>query len=170
MKNQTHNRTLAAAMAVSLIAGSGMALAASDSGDSMGSNDSSMMSKDSVAKDSVSMKAPMLEVADQKIADDTVVIKDLYVPQDGYLVIHAADADGKLKAPESIGHMMIRKGEHADVKIKLDEPVESGDKLFAMLHDDTGAHGSYEFAESGGKKDGAMKADNKPVIKPFMVQ
>ena len=161
MKNHTLNRTLAAAIAASLLAGSGAALAANDS---MGSSENSMSQNESA------MKAPMLTVADQAVSDDTVVIEDLYLPQNGYLVIHAADADGKLKAPESIGHKMVEKGEHQNVKIKLDHSVESGDKLFAMLHEDTGTHGSYEFADSGGKQDGAMKADGKPVIKPFMVK
>jgi|AntDeeMinimDraft_5_1070356.scaffolds.fasta_scaffold03152_4 hypothetical protein len=165
MKTETRNRTLAAAVAVSLLAGSAAALAASDSNaESADSSDSSMTS------DQNAVSTPKLSVEDQKVSDNTVVIDSVSMAEDGYVVIHAADDDGKLKAPESIGHKMVEKGEHNKVKIELDESVKSGDKLFAMLHKDTDEHGSYQFAESGGKKDGPATADGKPVIKPFMVK
>lgn len=166
MENETRNRTLTAAVAISLLVGSTAALAADDgSTQSMpSSSDSSMSSDQSMAS------TPAISVEDQKVSDNTVVINSVTMSEAGFLVIHAADDNGKLKAPESIGHTMVEKGKHKNVKVELDKSVESGDKLFAMLHKDTDKKDSYEFAESKGQKDGPMTADGKPVIKPFMAK
>jgi len=162
MKITIPNRTLACAVAAVLSATAGNALAT-------GNHDQDSASKDTAKSSQISMHSATLEVEDQTVSNDTVVIKDVYLPSDGYLVIHQARADGTMKAPESIGHTILKKGQHKAVKVELEASVESGDKLFAMLHNDTGKHGHYEFAESEGKSDDAMKADGKPVIKPFVV-
>lgn len=163
MTNETRNRTLAAAVAISLTAGSGAALAAGDS-QGTASNASDMTNTQSAAT------TPALDVEDQQVSDNTVVINSVTMPDSGFLVIHAADENGKLKAPESIGHKQVESGVHDNVEVELDKSVESGDKLFAMLHKDTDEKGSYAFAESGGQKDGPVTAEGKPVIKPFMVK
>jgi|GEM_PF-2348364 len=157
--------------ALALLAGSTVAI----SGAAFAGNDAMHSSSEQEASSQTSSKADThmsasLTVEDQKVTDDTVVIKDFTIPNDGFLVIHAADDNGKIKAPESIGHKKVDKGEHHEVAVELNQSVATGDKLFAMLHNDTGHHGEFEFSDSGGKTDGATKADGKPVIKPFMIK
>lgn len=159
--------TAIALFASTAFAASGAALAAGDDAtQASGEQDSSSMA----SADTNTGASASLTVEDQKAVNNTVVIKNATMPEDGFLVIHAADDQGKLKAPESIGHTQIDKGDNKEIEVKLSQSVESGDKLFAMLHNDTGEKGKFEFAESGGKTDGATMSDGKPVIKPFKVK
>lgn len=98
MHASTRTRTRAVAAPEELLLGGAAALAA---GDSMDASDTSRMSKDSTSK------GAMLEIENQAVADDSVVVDALYRPRDVLVVVHAADADGELEAPESIGHRMV---------------------------------------------------------------
>ena len=54
--------------------------------------------------------------------------------------------------------------------MKLDEPVQSGEKLALMLHADTGAMGTYEFGMAGSKEDAPVMMDGKPVVEMVTVK
>lgn len=103
-------------------------------------------------------------------AGESVTVPMVSIAHDGFLVIHDSNAEGKIVAPQSIGHVMVKAGTHKNVTVKLDHAVKAGKKLFAMLHKDTGEKGVYKFAASGGKEDAPVMEDGKPVIVPFQVQ
>lgn len=108
-----------------------------------------------------------IKVSDQKVEGSTVTIAGVTMPEAGFVAIHGSDANGKMKAPEAVGMTQVEAGENEDVKVDLTESVEPGTKLYVMLHKDTGEKGKYEFVESGGKEDGPVTVDGKPVITPF---
>jgi LPXTG-motif cell wall-anchored protein len=85
--------------------------------------------------------APKVTVSDQEIVDGTVTIQSVDAAQDGWVVIHA-QANGN-PGPD-LGHAAVTAGNNTNVVVTIDvsraTPV-----LYAMLHIDAGAAGTYEF-------------------------
>ena len=96
----------------------------------------------------------------------SVSVPDVKADQDGYLVIHAVK-NGKVQAPESIGHAMIKKGDNKDVAVTLDQPLEGGMSYVAMLHKETNNNGKYDFGPGMTKTDTPVMANGKAVTKKF---
>lgn len=115
------------------------------------------------------MDAPSVETSPQP-AGSTISIDSVTIPDGGFVVIHASDEDGKPIAPESIGHAAVDPGTHEDVSVDLDEEVASGDKVFVMLHDDTGEEGTYEFGPDSTDVDTPTMNDGQPVVVPMEIK
>ena len=114
------------------------------------------------AKDSI-------ETAPQP-AGDSVTIPKVTIAHNGWLVIHDSDANGNIMAPESIGHVYLKRGTHENVTVKLDHPVTAGTKLYAMLHHDTGKKEVYEYGKDSTRHDKPIKVKGKVVVEPFEIQ
>lgn len=112
----------------------------------------------------------IIKVSDQKFTGGEVTIADVNLPTDGFLVIHPSDASGNL-IERSIGQVALKAGDHKAVKVKLAETHKAGDKLWAMLHEDTGVKGTYEFgiADKTGV-DMPLKENGKAVEAAFKLQ
>lgn len=111
--------------------------------------------KDDTDKD---MNSGILNVEDQMISQNMVNVSSVTFDQDGWIVIHAEDG-GSPMVPDIISEpMMVTSGTHSDIKVSLAEGTElnDGDKVWVMLHTDTGTKGEYEF-------DGTDQSDDKPV-------
>ena len=115
------------------------------------------------------VSTPVLSVQDQAVAGDAVVIAEADVPADGWVVVHREAAGGGPQVPAIIGKAFLTAGPHADVSVPLDEPVDSGETLFAMLHADTGEAGAYEF-DGADTPDQPLTEGGGPVVQPFVVQ
>ncbi|MBY5958399.1 hypothetical protein KUV50_09670 [Membranicola marinus] len=100
----------------------------------------------------IEISTPAIEVSDQKIVDNKVTIGKVTAAADGWLVIHNDDGTGNIVLPDIIGKVQVSKGVTEDVEISLDESVSFtvGQKLFPMLHIDTGEIGEYEFDGNNG--------------------
>jgi len=83
-----------------------------------------------------------VDAADQAVVDGSITVANVTAGQDGWIVAHL-DEGGK--PGKVIGHTAVPKGENKDVKIKLEEDVPAGGKLWPMLHIDAGVIGTYEF-------------------------
>ena len=117
-----------------------------------------------------SAASAMLKVSDQKPSGETVTIADASLPADGFLVIHPSDASGNL-VEKDIGHVALKPGDHKAVKVQLMGTHKAGEKLWAMLHEDTGVKGKYEFGEAGKSNvDMPMKDDGKVVEQAFKLE
>lgn len=103
--------------------------------------------------------APSIVVNDQSVQDSTLTISETMTNQIGFVVLHRDNGDDTPVVPESIGHAQVYLGQNTDLMITLDEGVtlESGDKVWAMLHIDNGTIGSYDF-------DGTMESEDPPVF------
>lgn len=88
-----------------------------------------------------------LTANDQMVENNSITV-DVNSDTDGWVVVHRSNAtnDGP-QVPEIIGKAQITAGTNTDVEIMFNdgEIVEDGEKLWAMLHYDTGAKGTYEF-------------------------
>ncbi len=101
---------------------------------------------------------------------DSVTVASVTAATDGFVVIHAGNADGKPVVPASIGHAAITAGTQKNVSVPLDRATTSGEKLYIMLHKDTGTQGEYEFGPGSVDVDTPMVSDGKPVVVPVMVE
>lgn len=109
--------------------------------------------------------APSLTVSPQA-AGASVVVDVASIPADGWLVIHAMQ-DGKPVAPASIGHAPLKAGENTSVTVAIDPPAQPGDVVIAMLHNDDGEIGVYQFGPGSVDYDKPVVADGKPVVQPI---
>lgn len=114
---------------------------------------------------------PMVDVMNQSASPQGVVmVPAVNMSENGFLVIHESNAMGKPVAPGSVGFVRVKAGEHKNVSVILDRPVKPGEKLFAMLHHDTGKMGVYEFGPGSTDVDLPITANGGVVIKPFMIK
>jgi predicted lipoprotein with Yx(FWY)xxD motif len=104
---------------------------------------------------------PSVKVADQAIANDAVTIAEVSSKGPGWIVIHA-DKNG---APGPVlGYTAVKDGANKDVVVKLAAEGRT-ETLYAMLHTDAGAVGTYEFPGA----DGPVSVDGKVVTPAFKV-
>lgn len=88
-----------------------------------------------------SSPTPSVSVADQAVKDDSVTIAKIVSAGPGWMVIHK-DSGG---APGPVvGYAAVRKGDNDNVTVKIDA-YSATPTLYAMLHKDLGAVGTYEF-------------------------
>lgn len=103
---------------------------------------------------------PAVEVMDQEIAGGSVTIPSVTMAEDGWVVIHTANAEGK--PGPVIGYAQVPAGTSNDIAVNL-EAEKATPKLFAMLHIDAGTLGTYEFPGD----DAPVKDGDAVVVKPF---
>lgn len=97
-----------------------------------------------------------------------LLINRVVANQDGWIVIHRDNANQPV-VPAIIGKVQVSKGTSTDVTITLDSAVSNGERLWAMLHDDTGIKGQYEFSGST-SPDQPITVNGSMVMTPFSVQ
>lgn len=100
---------------------------------------------------------------------DTVTIPDVKAGQKGYVAIHAV-VDGKVQAPQSIGHAMVEEGDNASVVVTIDEPLQGGMSYVAMLHAETNDNATYDFGPGSTDVDTPVMADGKAVTQKFTLK
>ncbi|MBI5152299.1 hypothetical protein HZA39_02090 [Candidatus Peregrinibacteria bacterium] len=96
----------------------------------------------------VTASLPEIEAADQKIADNKVIIDKASIPVNGWLVIHEADPIpekekqkiGPLyKAGKILGYVYLPAGPHTNIEVKI-APTQKK-KLIAAVYVDKGQKG-----------------------------
>jgi len=102
---------------------------------------------------------PSVTVSDQAIEDGTVTVDSVVSDGQGWMVIHA-DEDG---APGPvIGQAAVSDGENTNVVVNIDTDAAT-ETLWAMLHEDTGEMGTYEFPDA----DPPVQLEGEIVMQPF---
>jgi len=71
-----------------------------------------------------------------------VVVHQVKSEGAGWVVVHQANG---ATYGDAIGHTGVSSGTSADVMVTLDREVVEGETLYALLHDDLGQVGTYEF-------------------------
>lgn len=88
--------------------------------------------------------------------DTTVLVERAVLPEGGFVVIHAAEnVSGEYQPAEnvSIGAVLgnstyLGPGDHANVVVQLDSPLNESQTLVAMAHQDTNDNQEYDFPEA----------------------
>jgi hypothetical protein len=104
---------------------------------------------------------PSVTVSDQPITDNMVTVDMVVSSGPGWIVIHADDNG----SPGTVlGHTAVADGENTNVMVELATEGRT-DMLWAMLHQDAGTVGTYEFPGD----DAPVTLDGNVVMQSFMV-
>lgn len=113
-----------------------------------------------------------IDVEDQALVDNTITVDNIFVDMDGYVVVHASNVDGSgPMVPEIISvPVYVEAGDNPSVEITFTEDanVEVGDKVWVMLHNDTGVEMVYEFDGVNGL-DLPLMDDDGIVVTPITI-
>jgi len=101
------------------------------------------------------MPTGMLTVSDQTISQNTIVVSNVNLDQNGWLVVHASEEDAPVVPAIISDPVMVEAGENSDIEIPITnfENLSEDANVWVMLHTDDGEMGVYEF-------DGANGLDN----------
>ena len=100
---------------------------------------------------SSALGAHLLVASDQNVQGSTVTIDSVIADADGFVVVHATDANGDLVLTPPLGVADVAAGTHTDLQVELD-PAElakygyhMGGAIVPMLHVDADGDGMYSF-------------------------
>jgi hypothetical protein len=100
------------------------------------------------AQAAVANAPPSILVFNQKPAGSQVSVDYVNIPASGYVVVYAADAEGKpTGAP--LGSVAVNAGSHMDLKVTLSAAPAPGTNLWASLYKDK--DGKEGFDKKGDK-------------------
>ena len=112
--------------------------------------------------------APSLTVDTSPLVGEVVLVAQTETESDAWVVVHPAAADGSPDTSSVLGTAFLLHGVNENVPVGLGTAPASGTTLYAMLHDDTGEIGTFEFGD--GTLDPPLEADGGPVSASFTVQ
>lgn len=107
--------------------------------------------------------APMVEAADQSVANGVVSAEKVVATDNGWMVVHRTDAE--MKPGPVVGYAPLRGGENIDVAAILMEEVAPGEMLMLMVHGEDGGSvtGGFEYT-LGAAEDGPIRIDGNLVM------
>jgi len=100
-------------------------------------------------------------VDDQALVNDTITVDRIKTDRPGWLVIYAADLEQD-KPGAVIGYVAVPVGETANLVVPID-PRAATPVVFAMLHEDTGTAGQFDFPDA----DLPVDLDGAQVVQAF---
>lgn len=114
--------------------------------------------------------APALSLAAQPLLGDVLMLRDVKVVSDAWVVVHPAAVGGGPDVSQILGRSFVQHGTTERVPVTLDlQRANVGDTLYAMLHDDTGEIGRFEFGGAG-TADQPLKANGAPIVQAVVVR
>jgi len=108
---------------------------------------------------------PAVQV-DPQPAGNTLTVNRVVAPQDGWVALYRADANGQPDLNAPVGAAPVAAGERADVPVPLNQPVVPGEQLAAVLHADNGVSGTFE--PNGA--DAPLTTNGSTVVSTFPLQ
>lgn len=102
----------------------------------------------------------------QTVSQNTVVISEVTLSDDGFVVIHRDNGSGGPVVPDIMADAVaLEAGTHTDVEVSLEgEALTDGESLWVMLHTDDGTKGTYEFDGANGFDGPVLDADGNIVM------
>lgn len=116
---------------------------------------------------------PSVMVSDQMAENnETVTIESVTTEQRGWIVLHHDNGNNAPVVPDIIGKAQVYLGANSEIEITVadNESLQSGDKLWAMLHLDDGEEGAYEFDGNSGLDNPVFDSQNNIVMVSFTIQ
>ena len=114
--------------------------------------------------------APSLTVGASPLRGDVLILGEVKVSSDAWVVVHPEAPDGGPDASRPLGRSFVMHGVTERVPVHLDAGAPaSGATLYAMLHDDTGAIGRFEFGGTG-TPDQPLTSGDAPVVQTIVIR
>ncbi len=89
---------------------------------------------------------PYVLIMDQKPSGASIVMKYIYMPVNGYVLVFATDGNGN-PSGKPIGEIALKSGDHRDVKVDLNPTPKAKSTLFADIYVDKDGDGKYDPAK-----------------------
>ena len=121
--------------------------------------------------DSMSMPTGSFMASDQTISQNMIVVSQIKMSDDGWVVVHADNGNNGPMVPGIISEpVMVKAGTNTNVKIPIDTNamLSDGEKVWIMLHTDDGTIGKYEFDGKSGL-DGPIMENGNIVTSPIRI-
>ncbi len=99
---------------------------------------------------------------DQKLNGDTVTIKYVHLPVDGYVALKKADAEGE-PTKDVLGYVHLARGDHRDVKVEI-KGAKAGDHVWAAPYQDVDGDKKLDLS-----KDTSLRPDGVPTEGRFEI-
>ncbi|OHV08413.1 DUF7282 domain-containing protein [Kushneria phosphatilytica] len=112
---------------------------------------------------------PSLSVQDQSESFGHVTVRNIDIPEDGFVIIHDASASHGSGHGPVVGRAFLQAGHHARVSVGLSDSVQQGEQLTAMLHRDTGDRYSFERGSDHPRLDPPVMLKGHQVTRSFTV-
>ena len=106
-------------------------------------------------------EAPVLTVGASPFRGDVLVLDEVTVESDAWVVVHPEAPGGGPDATQVLGRSFVMHGTSERVPVDLDAPPTG--TLYVMLHDDTGEIGRFEFGGAG-TPDQPLTSGGAPVV------
>lgn len=137
--------------------------------DGVGIHDQPVITANGILMSSITVNGSAnkaVTVSDQVVQNGTITIDEAMTQSIGFVVLHRDNGSDAPVVPASIGHGQVFLGSNSDLEITLDEgeTLNSGDKVWAMLHIDNGTIGSYDFDGSEGSDDPPAFDENQDIV------
>ncbi len=116
-------------------------------------------------EEGVDQKNVRLVVKDQSTAGQ-IIVEEVATARDGWVSIHKSNEDGGIVLPDSIGEARVDSGESEDIIVDLWDAPYLEEKLWVLLHIDSGDRGTYEFPGA----DVAVKKDGETMARSFYIK
>ncbi len=101
----------------------------------------------------------------QATAGSSLTVQSVSVSKGGFVTIHDASLlDGDTFESVRGTSAYLEAGEHSDVEVTLDEPVEESGTFIAMPHLDTNGNEEYDFVSSEGTDDGPYTTSGGDIV------
>ena len=109
-----------------------------------------------IVMDAASITATATVTAsDQPTTGDSLIVDRVELVEGGFVTVHDSSlADGDVFPSIRGTSSYLPAGVHENVRIQLDDSLNSSDQVFYMAHQDTDGDETYTFAESEGENDG----------------
>lgn len=112
------------------------------------------------------------QAEDQAISQNKVLISEVSLNRNGWIVVHKDNGSGGPMVPEIISEpLLVQAGTHSNLEVQLDgsESLMDGETLWIMLHTDTGTEGIYEFDGSNDLDNPILDSEEAVVTAPIVV-
>jgi plastocyanin len=110
--------------------------------------------------------APSLSVQDQETDGRSLVVPQMTIDDSGWLVVHPEADGGGPNGSVTLAQKQVDAGTYRSVTLSPSETLQEDQTLYAMLHYDDPADGTFTFPDDG---DPAVTSDGSSVVKSFSV-
>lgn len=107
-----------------------------------------------------------LTVRDQERSNRTITVERVALDATGWVVVHPEASGGGPNGSVVLAKKRLSAGTYENVTLTLDVMTTEGATVYAMLHYDEPADGSFTFPQDG---DPPVTRDGAPVVRPFTV-
>jgi parallel beta-helix repeat protein len=99
------------------------------------------------------------------------VVDSAYLPDSGWVVIYNGSAydDGPVDSVLGVS-AYLSPGDHSDIQVALDEPLDETETVYAAVHNDTDGDATFDFVDTDGHQDGPYELDDQPVFDIAVIQ